>query len=233
MQDIDLTPFGFTPTENLAYRALLELGPSGGYPLANSLGIARANVYQALRGLVAKGGAVLVSENPNRYRAVRPDAVYAMIVERCNRQLDGLEDQIGSKGPEGEDSVVDVRSERTLIQLVTRAAARSSNRVGFIAPEHLTRSLLPVWRKRQAENLETDLWVLGDADPTLPVPVAGRVDPAAATRYFGQHFCLFFTGDTALTVGLDAQGVHGYWTTNPVLAACIRAAFAAFTQERL
>ena len=232
MQDIDLTPFAFTPTENVAYRALLERGPSGGYSLANSLGIARANIYQALRGLVTKGGAVLVSESPNRYRAVRPDAVYAMIVERCNRQLDSLEHQIRSKGPEGEDSVVDVRSERTLIQLVSRAAARSSNRVGFIAPEDLTRSLLPVWRKRQAEDLETDLWVLGDTDPTLPVPVSGRVDPAAATRYFGQRFCLFFTGDAALIAGLDLRGVHGYWTNNPVLAASIRAAFAAFTQER-
>ena len=40
---IDLTPFGFTPTENLAYRALLDEGPIGGYAFAKKLNIARAN----------------------------------------------------------------------------------------------------------------------------------------------------------------------------------------------
>ena len=74
MMPIDLTPFGFTPTENRAYGALLELGPSSGYALAKALSIARANAYQALNGLVAKGGAIRTHEAPQRYRAERPDA---------------------------------------------------------------------------------------------------------------------------------------------------------------
>ncbi len=61
MTDIDLTPFGFTPTENLAYGALLDLGPSSGYAVAKELSIARANAYQALNGLVAKGAAVITA----------------------------------------------------------------------------------------------------------------------------------------------------------------------------
>ncbi len=69
MTDIDLTPFGFTPTENLAYGALLELGPSSGYALAKDLSIARANAYQALNGLVAKGAAIQTDDQPQRYRA--------------------------------------------------------------------------------------------------------------------------------------------------------------------
>ena len=43
-----LDRFGFTPTETKSYQALLKLGPSTGYGVARELGIARANVYQAL-----------------------------------------------------------------------------------------------------------------------------------------------------------------------------------------
>ena len=53
---LDLTPFGYTQTENLVYSRLLQGGPASGYAVARDLLIARANAYQALRGLVAKGG---------------------------------------------------------------------------------------------------------------------------------------------------------------------------------
>ena len=34
MPDIDLTPFGFTPTESLVYEVLLTGGPGTGYAIA-------------------------------------------------------------------------------------------------------------------------------------------------------------------------------------------------------
>ena len=33
---LDLTPFGFTPTESSIYETLLDLGPSSGYAVATS-----------------------------------------------------------------------------------------------------------------------------------------------------------------------------------------------------
>src|SRR2546430_4433111 len=50
--ELDLTPFGFTATESLAYAALLRLGPSTGYAVAHATRVARANTYGALEGLV-------------------------------------------------------------------------------------------------------------------------------------------------------------------------------------
>ena len=91
MQQLDITPFGFTPTENAVYRALIELGPSGGYPLSNALGIARANIYQALKGLVSKDAAILVQEKPAEYRAISADALYAKIVNTQARLLNVIE----------------------------------------------------------------------------------------------------------------------------------------------
>src|SRR5881275_2775955 len=53
----DLTPFGFTPTESLAYLTLLRLGPSTGYAVARAARLARANAYGALEGLALRGAA--------------------------------------------------------------------------------------------------------------------------------------------------------------------------------
>lgn len=55
MPRIDLTPFGFTPTESLVYEVLLTGGPGTGYGIARSAGLARANAYSALEGLVSRG----------------------------------------------------------------------------------------------------------------------------------------------------------------------------------
>src|SRR3972149_3206830 len=88
---LDLTPFGFTPTESLAYRALTDVGPQTGYGLARALSIARANVYQALRGLVAKGAVTTTEERPERYRPLQPAALVALIAKREAGKLDRLE----------------------------------------------------------------------------------------------------------------------------------------------
>src|SRR6266540_2603018 len=51
---LDLTPFGFTPTESVVYAALLRLGPATGYAVAHATRRARANTYGALEGLVGR-----------------------------------------------------------------------------------------------------------------------------------------------------------------------------------
>src|SRR5207245_210292 len=53
--ELDLTPFGFTATESLAYAALLRLGPSTGYAVAHATRVARANTYGARAGRRAEG----------------------------------------------------------------------------------------------------------------------------------------------------------------------------------
>ncbi len=69
---LDLTPFGFTPTESLVYEVLLTGGPGTGYAIARTAGLARANAYAALEGLVGKGAARAEEGRPKRYRPEPP-----------------------------------------------------------------------------------------------------------------------------------------------------------------
>jgi HTH-type transcriptional regulator, sugar sensing transcriptional regulator len=63
---LDLTRFGFTPTESHVYEVLLTGGPGTGYAIARTAGLARANAYSALEGLVAKGAARVEGTLPKR-----------------------------------------------------------------------------------------------------------------------------------------------------------------------
>src|SRR6266542_862830 len=76
---VDLTPFGFTPTESLVYTTLLRLGPTTGYAVARGARLARANAYAALEGLLTRGAATRTPPpaRPARYRPTDPQALIA------------------------------------------------------------------------------------------------------------------------------------------------------------
>jgi sugar-specific transcriptional regulator TrmB len=86
--------FGFTPTESKSYQALLHLGPSTGYAVALELGIARANVYQALESLVRRGAARKASTIPVHYSAVGPAALLTELERGFRRDLLALDDEL-------------------------------------------------------------------------------------------------------------------------------------------
>src|SRR5205807_1925362 len=87
---VDLTPFGFTPTESQVYGALLRLGPSTGYALAHATRVARANTYGALEGLAGRAAAIRLPGRPARYRAVDPRALVAQLAAEQGQALDRL-----------------------------------------------------------------------------------------------------------------------------------------------
>ncbi len=72
---LDLTPFGFTPTEGVVYKVLLRDGPGTGYAIARAAGLARANAYSALEGLAGKGAA--------RVETGRPSATVPNLLPPC------------------------------------------------------------------------------------------------------------------------------------------------------
>src|SRR3954468_12626375 len=90
MARIDLTSFGFTPTESLIYEALLTHGPGTGYALARAAGLARANAYSALEGLVAKGAARVEGGRPRHYWPEPPTALIARITNDQGQALERL-----------------------------------------------------------------------------------------------------------------------------------------------
>jgi len=222
---LDLTPFGFTPTESLAYRALTQLGPQTGYGLAQALSIARANAYQALRGLLGKGAVTRTAERPERYRPLQPSTLVELIAKREAQKLDRLEAQLAQVANSGAPGLVPISGERALIDAGMRTAARAAGLVTCIAPARLLASLAPAWHKRAAEQAETQIRYVGDP-PTSPLPLepAGGVETSTTLGYFGTPVLLMVAPEAALLAALPATGPVGYWTSDPVLRATVRAA---------
>jgi DNA-binding MarR family transcriptional regulator len=221
---LDLTPFGFTPTETAAYRALAALGPLSGYALAKALSIARANAYQALHGLVAKGAATRLGGRPERFRPVQAAALFTAIAQRATRQLDALEAEL-SHEPQGAAATVAIAGRRALVDTALRTAARSPGAVTCVAPGAELLALAPAWHKRASADWPTGLWCLGDLPPGLrpPVPIQ-RVPPAAAEAYFGTAVFALASPDAAVLARLEPGSETGFWTSEALLAGAVRAA---------
>ena len=118
-----LEDFGFTPTEARTYRALLSLGPSTGYAVARELGIARANVYQALEALTRRGAALKAATNPVQYSAAGPAALSAALERSFRRSLTDLEDELNSLPIATTRGGAELELLTTADQLLARAAA--------------------------------------------------------------------------------------------------------------
>lgn len=86
-----LERFGFTHTETKVYEVLLRLGASTGYAVSKEAGLARANTYQALDGLVRRGAARRSATIPAKYAALAPEAVVGELERGLRRDLDSLQ----------------------------------------------------------------------------------------------------------------------------------------------
>ena len=223
---LDLTPFGFTRTEGLAYERLLSLGPSSGYAVAKSLAIARANTYQALDGLVTKGAAMLAREEPKTYRAVSPNMLHALISQRHVRELEDLEISLNQLGTGEAVSLREFAGPREFGQLILRAATRAEDTVLFLGPSSAAVAAAPIWRKRSTVGLATELWIYGDL-PQLPVEPAGSVREVEAIKEFGAPPVALVAGDIGVLGSVNGDDMRGYWGTDPLLVGAIRAVVRA------
>jgi sugar-specific transcriptional regulator TrmB len=224
---LDLTPFGFTPTESSTYRALLDLGPSTGYAVARALSIARANAYQALDALVVKGAAVLVdSATPKRYRAVQPRTLFAQVLSAESRKLDDLEQAVLAQPAAGAAPHLHVRGVRALLDLAVRAIVRAEGAVRCVAAGPRLEALAPAFRARLAARRETSLWVAGPLVPGFPFP-ADPIDPERL-HAVGDRDAILLVADGALaaTLGDDPEGI---WSESPLHVGLVGLAITQIT----
>ena len=221
MADVDLTPFGFTPTENRAYGALLDLGPCSGYALAKALSIARANAYQALNGLVAKGAATSSDDQPQRYRAERPDAILARIIDAQTRRLDVLESQIQGLGQPSGATIVQLRGTRGLLDVALRTLAREQGQVTCVGTSDLIAALGPAWHRRAMDSRPSAVWIIGQDPGDLPVDPRGSIDETRAEVLFGGAVFLLLAGDVAV-IAKVGESTSGYWTTDPAIRGAVK-----------
>jgi sugar-specific transcriptional regulator TrmB len=204
----------------------------GGYALAKVLSIARANAYQALNGLEAKGAVIASGDEPRRFRPVAPDALFAQIVDRQSRQLDALETALRPGGAAtGAADTVRIRARRSLEELLLRTAARTKDLVQCIAPAAMLERLVPAWHKRIADGLATRLWAIGEGGDKLPIPLTGRRSLDAVAEPLGGPPVILVSTGVAIAAVLPAaeSEVQGFWSNDQILVGLTGSLFKVIT----
>jgi len=163
MTSVDLTPFGFTPTESLVYASLLRLGPATGYAVARACRLARANVYAALEGLVARGAASRAGGRPTQYRAADPSGLVAQVAAAQGQALDRLSRALEGTGGGSEPTIHTAEGFRATVNALQQLVARAERHVSGTVSAELWRPALPAWR-RAAGRAALDVRISGTAE---------------------------------------------------------------------
>ena len=129
--DLALTALGFTDLESRLYYELLRHGPASGYRLAQRVGKAAANVYQAMATLAQKG-AVIVSddlEDKRTYSPTPPGQLMKMLQrsfeERHDTALSALE---AAYKPQSDERVYSVHTVQQIFER-TRAMLAAAKEI--------------------------------------------------------------------------------------------------------
>lgn len=215
MPSVDLTPFGFTPTESLVYEVMLTGGPGTGYAIARSAGLARANAYGALEGLVGKGAARVEGGRPKRYRPEPPSALLARIAGDHGRHLDQLTAQLDAVSVPSTPTLVEVTSSRGALQLIQHDVARASLSVRLLAPAEAFPLLGPALRRPASAGVTLELHSVGPAQLGF-APIGTVADTAT---WPGTPLICVTDGRTALLATRQGTEVSGHWSTAPTFVA--------------
>jgi sugar-specific transcriptional regulator TrmB len=224
MSRIDLTHFGFTPTESLVYEVLLTSGPGTGYAIARSAGLARANAYSALEGLVAKGAARVEGGRPRQYRPEAPTGLIARIAHNHGLALDRLSTDLETIAVPSTPTVVEIESGRAVLQLITHDVARASRSVGLLAPPDAFPLLAPALRRPVSAGVPVSLWSTGPVD----LGFASVELVSGDHGWPGMPIIAVVDNRSAIVGFRQGNEVRGHWSTAPALVAAARLALEQF-----
>jgi len=223
VSSLDLTGFGFTPTESLVYEVLVRGGPGTGYAIARAAGLARANAYSALEGLVKKGAARVEEGRPKRYRPEPPATLIAKIVDSQAQALDTLSTVLNEISVPASPTLVELASTRGALQLLSHEIARAHDRLEMIAPADAFPLLTPALRKASSSGVAIELASAGPVE--LPFATVALIAPPS---WPGEPLVMHVDDRGALVAARNGEGVTGHWGTDVVFVATARALIAAF-----
>jgi len=222
---LDLTPFGFTPTESLVYGILVTRGPGTGYAVARAAGLARANAYAALEGLVGKGAARAEPGPPRRFRPEPGSIVLARILDRQGGQADQLATELTRITLPASPGISEVTSLRGVTQTLGLEAARARRSVALLLPADLYPGLIPALRHVATLPIERRLF----ADGPVAQAVVDITTVPPGDRWPGRPLLAVIDDRLALIGSLGADGLGGLWGTSAPFLAAARLAIEALT----
>ncbi len=225
---LDLTGFGFTPTESLVYEVLIRGGPGTGYAIARSAGLARANAYSALEGLVQKGGALVEEGRPKRYRPEPPATLVARIIDSQGQALETLSAVLAEISVPPSPTLVELSSARGALQLLSHEIARAQHRVSLVIPVDGYPILIPALRKASSTGVGMEL--LAPAPVELPFATVGVMREGAS--WPGDPILFVVDDRGAVLASRTGDQVGGHWGTDPVFIAATRTIIQSFRSTR-
>lgn len=224
---LDLTPFGFTPTEGLIYEVLLTGGPGTGYTIARAAGLARANVYAALEGLVSKGAARVEEGRPRRFRPEPPSTLLARLSDRQGEAMERLGQSLAALAVPDTPTLVELASPRGAVQLMGHEIARAETHIELLAPPDGCLTLLPQLRRAQGAGVVLDVSSLG------AVPLGSiEVTIVATGTWPGDPVLLIVDDRTALVGARNGEQFSGHWGSGPAFVAAAQRALMALKEGR-
>jgi sugar-specific transcriptional regulator TrmB len=222
MAKIDLTRFGFTPTESLVYEVLLTSGPGTGYGLARAAGLARANAYSALEGLVAKGAARVEGGRPRHYRPEPPSSLIARVTSDHGLAMEQLSSDLESLSVPTTPTVVEVGSGRAVLQLISHNVARATRSVSLLAPPDAFPLLGPALRRPVSSGVALELY--SNAPVDLDFATVDVIPELEASAWPGMPIICVVDNAGALLASRQGSNVSGHWSSAPAFVAAARPA---------
>jgi sugar-specific transcriptional regulator TrmB len=224
---LDLVPFGFTPTEALIYEVMLTEGPGTGYTIARAAGLARANVYAALEGLVSKGAARVEEGRPRRFRPESPSTLLARLADRQGEALDRLAVALETLTVPDTPTLVELASSRGAVQLMGHEIARASHTVLLLAPPDGCLALAPHLRRSQSAGATVEVASSGEV-PLGGIPVL-RIEPI---DWPGDPVLMVVDGRAALIGARLGERFSGHFGSGPAFVAAAGRTLAALREGR-
>jgi sugar-specific transcriptional regulator TrmB len=227
MAAVDLTGFGFTPTESVVYEVLLKSGPGTGYAIARAAGLARANTYSALEGLVTKGAARVDAGRPKRYAPEAPATLIARITNQQGIALERLSTALDQFAVADTPTVIELESSRAILQLMTQDISRASHSVELLAPSDAYPLLAPALRRPASAGARMSLWSTGPTQLDFSeVRVAANGD-----RWPGMPILMVVDGRSAIIGSRRGSEVQAHWSRAAPFIAAAALALEQFTHD--
>ncbi len=133
-----LKKLGLTSAEAKSYDFLVKRGPQRVYPLAQGIGTAPANIYQALASLLDMGGVVLLPGRPKVFRAQPPASWLPLLAAEIAESADKAATDLERRRAPAKEEVNEIRGKAKLYRLIRHSLQNADRKVILSAnPEEI------------------------------------------------------------------------------------------------
>lgn len=223
--DEGLVALGFTEVEARVYCELLKAAPATGYRLAQALGKAPPNIYQALASLEHKGAVLVEEGEPRSFRPVPPEEVLTALQRGFETRKHAAADALRKlHAPVQDDRIYHLKSAPQVMERARAMIAGAAELVLFdLFPPPLT-SLAPVLTEAKARGVSV-AGLVYDEPPRVPFTCVRSSDADfVRERWPGAQLTLVVDAREFLVALLtpDGTGVKQAIWSDSVYLSCLQ-----------